>query len=126
MKEVAIATAKDKGKAAETAEKKAQEYEKARALAEKRLTELDVNQRGPELKLVEAESLNLAQADEVADLKAALEAWEEKWYNNGFADVENFVEPIVHEAQQHGFEKGWMAALQAVELPNDSPLRLPK
>ena len=56
-------------------------------------------------------------------LKVALEACETKWYNEGFADVENFVEPIVHLAQSHGFGEGWLVALQAMGVPKDSPLR---
>lgn len=94
LKDVAIATAKDKGKVAKTAEKRAQEYKKARVLAEKRLTKLDVKLGGTELKLAKAKSLNLAQADKIADLKVALEACEEKWYSNGFTNTENSVEPI--------------------------------
>ena len=66
---------------------------------------------GMELKLAEVESLNLAQADEIADLRVALEAWEEKWYNEGFADAENSMESIVHQAQWHGFREGWMVTL---------------
>ena len=53
---------------------------------------------GTELKLAAAKSLNLAQVDEIADLKAALEACEEKWYNEGFMDAENSMEPIVYQA----------------------------
>ena len=53
---------------------------------------------GTELKLAEAKSLNLAQVDEIADLKAALEACEEKWYNEGFMDAKNSMEPIVYQA----------------------------
>ena len=49
--------------------------------------------------MAEAKSLNLAQADEIDDLKAALETCEEKWYNEGFVDAENSVEPIVHQAR---------------------------
>lgn len=90
---------------------------------EKKLTETEVKLRGLELKLAGAESLNLAQADTIADLKVALEAYEEKWYNEGFADAENFVEPIIHQARHHTFEEGWMAALQAKGMPEDSPLR---
>ena len=75
------------------------------------------------LKLEEAESLNLTQANEIADLKAALEACEEKWYNKGFADAENSVEPIVYQAQKHEFGEGWVAALQAIGVPDNSPLR---
>ena len=53
---------------------------------------------GTELKLAEAKSLNLAQVDEIANLKAALEACEEKWYNEGFMDAKNSMEPIVYQA----------------------------
>ena len=48
--------------------------EKAWALAEQRLTEADVKLKGLELKLAEAESLSLAQATEISELKVALEA----------------------------------------------------
>ena len=89
---------KDKSRAVEAAEKKAQASEKARILLEKSLMEMDVKLGGMELKLVEAKSLNLAQTNEIADLKAALEACEEKWYNEGFTDDENSMEPIVHQA----------------------------
>jgi len=53
----------------------------------------------------------------------ALEACEEKWYNERFADAENFVEPIVNQAWRLGFEADWFAALQAMAVPEDSPLR---
>lgn len=96
---------KDKGKAAEAVEKKAQASEKAQALAEKRLAEMDMKLGGIELKLAEAKSLNLAQADEIFDLKAALEACEEKWYNEGFVDAENSMEAIVYQARQHEFKE---------------------
>ena len=87
---------------------------------------MDVKLGGTGLKLAEAESLNLEQVDEIANLKAALEACEDKWYNMGFADVENFMEPIVYQAQRHEFEEGWMMALQAMGVPDDSPLRNPE
>ena len=96
LKVVANATAKEKGKIAEVAEKKAQSLEKARLLVERKLAEAEDKLRGVELKLEKAGGLNLAQAEEIADLKAALEVCENKWYDEGFADAENFVEPIVH------------------------------
>lgn len=43
-------------------------------MAEKKLTEMKMKLGGTKLKLAEADSLNLAQADEIADLRAALEA----------------------------------------------------
>ena len=78
---------------------------------------------GTELKLTEVKSLNLAQADEIANLKGAFETCEEKWYNEGFVDVENSMEPIVYQAWRHWFEEGWMAALQAMRVPDDSLLK---
>ena len=41
----------------------------------------------------------------------ALEACEEKWYNEGFADVENSTELVVNQAWRLSFEVGWFAAL---------------
>lgn len=49
MKDVVVATVKDKSKAAEATENKAQASEKARVLVEKRLTELDVKLGGRSL-----------------------------------------------------------------------------
>ena len=93
-----MATTKDKGKAVEDAKRRAQEAENARVSAEQSLTEMDTKLGGMELKLVEAESLNLAQVNEVAELKETLEAYEDKWYNAGFTDAENSVEPIIYQS----------------------------
>lgn len=57
LKDVAMATAKDKDKAIE---KRAQVSKKALILAEQRLTEMNVKFGRTELKLAKAESLNLA------------------------------------------------------------------
>ena len=43
--------------------------ERARALVEQKLMETNVKLGGTKLKLAEAESLNLAQATEIAELK---------------------------------------------------------
>ena len=47
----------------------------------------------------------------MADLKAALEGCESKWYNEGFADVENLMEPVINEARKLAFKEGWFVAL---------------
>ena len=60
LKEVANAMTKEKSKAVEVAEKKAQSSEKARLLAEGKLAEEEDKLGGVELKLAEAASLNLA------------------------------------------------------------------
>ena len=124
-REAAVKTAKEKAKIAEAAEKKAAAAEKFRASAEKRCTDLLARQNETELKLAEALSLNTSHADEIADLRAGLAAAEQKWYDVGFADAENSVEPVVSGARRTGFEAGWFAALQAMGVPEDSPLRDP-
>ena len=111
LKDVANDNVKEKSKAVEAAEKKAQSSEKAHQLAEKRRAEVESRLEGVELKLAEANSLNLAQADQIVDLKASLEACENKWYNKGFADAEKSAELVVHRAQLHAFGEGWRAAL---------------
>ena len=126
LKDVAAAMAKKKDKATEAAEKKAQSAKKARVVVEKKLAETESKLGGMELNLAEVESINLAQADEIANLKVALDAFEEKGYNEGFVDAENSVEPIVHQAQYHRFGEGWLAALQAMGVAKDSPLRNPE
>ena len=94
-------------------------------MAEKRCAELLAKQNETEVKLAEAISLNTANAEELADLRAALAATEQKWYNEGFADAENSAEPVVARARNLGFEAGWFAALQAMGAPEDSHLRDP-
>ena len=69
--------------------------------------------------------MNTTLAEELADLKATLEACENKWYNEGFADAENSVKPVVRQAQKLGFEEGWLATLKVMGVPEDSPLRNP-
>ena len=123
LKDVAKVMVKEKVKAAETAEKKTIMAEKARASAESKFAELEVQLGGTELKLVEAQSLNTTLAEELADLKAALEACKNKWYNEGFANAKNSAKLVVHQAQKLEFKEGWLAALQAMGVSEDSPLR---
>lgn len=117
--------AKEKMKIAESAEKRAAATEKSRASAEKKSAELAVQQNETETKLAEIASLNSALSEEVTDLRAALEACENKWYNEGLADVEKSVEPVVIQAWELSFREGWMAALQALGVPGDSSFRDP-
>ena len=58
--------AKDKERAAENAEKKARDVEKARALAKQGLAEAGKKLGEIELKLVKTKSLSQAQATEIA------------------------------------------------------------
>ena len=77
--------------------------EKSRASSKKRLAELVMQQNEMEVKLAKVASLNAILSEEVADLRAALEACESKWYDEGFADTKKGVEPIVMQAWQLSF-----------------------
>ena len=94
---------------ATTTTKKATASVKARVSAEKRSSELKAKLGEVELNLAKATSLNTAQAKEMADLKAVLEACENKWYNEGFADAENSIGPVINEARKLAFGEGWLA-----------------
>ena len=124
-REEVVKTAKEKTKTAEAAEKRAAAAEKSQSLAEKRSAVLVMKQNETDLNLAKAVSLNVTLSEEVADLLATLKACESKWYDEGFADAKNGVEPIVMQAWQLSFQDGWMAALQALRVPEDSPLRGP-
>ena len=75
-RESAAKIAKEKLKATESTEKKAAATEKNRALAESRCAKLLAKQNKTKVKLAEAISLNTSQAEELNDLRTALEAYE--------------------------------------------------
>ena len=125
LNDMAKATNKERVKITVTAEKKAAASEKYRVSTEKRLSDFEAKLGETELKLAEAESLNTARAEELADLWAAFEGCESKWYDEGFDDAENSVEPVINETWKLAFKEGWLAALQAVGVPEDSPLKDP-
>ena len=102
-REEAVKTAKEKTKTADAAEKRAAAAEKSRALAEKRSAELVSKQNEMDLKLAKATSLNITLSEEVADLRAALEACKNKWYDEGFVDAEKGMELVVMQARQLSF-----------------------
>lgn len=126
LKEVVAVTAKEKEEAAAAAKEKVRSSEEARLVMEKKLAETEKKLEEVELKLAEVANLNLTQVDTMANLKTALEAYEDKWYTEGFADAENSVEPVVHEARVHRFGEGWLAAFQAMGALGDSPLWNPE
>ena len=125
LKDAMKVASKERVKITATAEKKAVAFEKAKALAEKRLANLEAKVGETELKLAEAKIMNTAQAEELANLRAALEGCGSKWYNEGLADAEKSMEPIINEARKMAFKEGWFVALQAVKVPKDSPLKDP-
>ena len=125
LKDVVEVMSKEKAKAAAITKKKAAAYEKARVSTEKRFSDLEANLGETELKLAKAASLNTVRVEELADLEVALEGCESKLYDEGFFDAENLVEPVINEALKLAFKEGWLAALQVVGVPEDSPLRDP-
>ena len=125
LKDVVETASKERAKIAAIVDKKAAASEKAKALAEKRFAGLEAKMGETELKLAEADSLNSARTEELVDLRATLKGCESKWYNEGFADAENSVEPVISKARKLAFKEGWFAALQVVGVPEDSPLKDP-
>ena len=123
LKEVANATAKEKLKAVSTAQKRTQSSKKAHLPVEEKVAEVEGWLEGVELKLAKAASLNLAQANQIADLRSALEAYENKWYDDSFVNAEKSAKPVVYQARLHRFKEGWLTALQVMGVPKDSPLR---
>ena len=95
-------------------------------MAEKKLAEVQEKLGGIKLKIAQAENLTLTQADEITNLKATLDAAKERGYNQGFADAENWMEPVVHQAWTHRFGEGWLAALQTMGVGKNSFLRNPE
>ena len=82
-----------------------------------------MRQNETNLKLAEMASLNVALNEELAEVRAALEAYENKLYDEGFADVKEGVKLIIREARQLSFQEVWMAALHASGVLEDSHLR---
>ena len=86
---MAEATTKKKTKAVAIVEKKATASEKARVSAKKRSLELEAKLGETKPKLVEAASLNTVQAEELANLKAALEAYKTNGITRGLLTRKN-------------------------------------
>ena len=66
-----------------------------------------------------------ARDKEIVELKVALEESENKYYNMGFNDAKNSAKPVMFKNRKYGFGKGWLAAMMAMGVPEDSPLRNP-
>lgn len=89
LKEVAKVIIREKSIATKAVEEKAKELKRAQALVEKKATELETKLREIEVRLVRTASIISARDKEVVDLKATLEESEDKFYDMGFANVEN-------------------------------------
>lgn len=97
--------------------------EKALELVEQKATEA-LNRLGEaELKLARTASILTARDKEFADYKGGEKAQQQHYYNKGFKNAEDLVGPIIFQAQKFGFLKGWMTAINAIRLPEESPFR---
>lgn len=99
LKDVEKATMRQKDTAVAKAEEKTKIFERAQAVAEQKMTEMANKLKEIELKLARVESLNSAKDKEIAELKTALEANKNKWYNVGFADAENSAELVMFKSR---------------------------
>ncbi|KAK9998265.1 hypothetical protein SO802_017868 [Lithocarpus litseifolius] len=81
--------------------------------------------RETETKLAQAESIVLARDMEILDLIKTMKGCKQMFYNKGFTNAENSCGVVVFEAQRHGFFEGWMAAMNALNLPESSPFMDP-
>ena len=79
-----------------------------------------------EVKLAQAESIISVMDKEIADLKVAVTQSKEKFYNMGFTNAKNSSEPVMFESWRYGFGEGWMTAVNALDLPENSPSRDPE
>ena len=121
LKEVAEATAREKSVAIQNAEERARIAEGTRILAEHKAVEMETKLGEIKLRLAEAESINSPSDKEIAELKVTLEEGENKFYNMGFTDAENSVEPVMFQSRRYGFNEGWEVAVLALRVPEDSP-----
>ena len=62
----------------------------------------------------------------MAELKVELEESEDKFYDMGFIDVKNLSELVMYQSRRYGFNKGWMAAVNAMGVLEESPFKIPK
>ena len=68
-------------------------------------------------------SLVSAYDKELVDLKEMMKNCEQVFYNIGFKDAKNSTEAIVFQARKLRFAEGWMAAVNAIGLPETSSFK---
>lgn len=100
LKEVAEATTKEKGTTARNAKERARVAERVYVLVKQKVAEIAAKLEKIELHLASTESLNSIKDKEIAKLKTALEANEDKRYNTSFADAENSAEPVMFQSRR--------------------------
>ena len=56
-------------------------------------------------------------------LRDDLEEVEQKFYDEGFDDAKHSSQKLIFDSRWKGFLKGWMAIVNAFDLPSSSPFR---
>lgn len=125
LQEVSEANLQKLGAALAAFERRVGEAKRAYAAIKKRAADLEGKLGKAEVRLAQADNVISAKDKEVANLKEAVAESEDKFYNMGFADAENSSDPIMLESRLYGFGEGWMAAMNALGLPEDSSFKDP-
>ena len=121
LKQVAETSLKEKTLGLNVMERWATTAEKALELAKYKTKGLQGKLGENEIKLAEMVSLASTHDKELANLKIMMKARKQTYYNKGFKNAENSVGPVVFQARKFEFIKGWMAAVNAISLPDTSP-----
>lgn len=104
-----------------TTERRAMSVERAQEMAQRKAEDLQGKLREAKIKIFEAISIVLTRDKELADLKEKTS--KQVSYNMGFKDAKNSVCAVIIQAQRFGFSEGWMAAVNAIGLPESSTFR---
>lgn len=78
-----------------------------------------------EVRLTQVETVISTRDKEIVDLKIVMVQSEDKCYNMGFANTKSSSKLIMLDSWRHGFREGWMAAVNALGLLEDSIFRDP-
>ena len=104
-------------------EKKAIIVEKSRDIANCKVSVLEGKLEESDTKLAQALSVISARDRGLQAMRLNLEQAKQKYYGVGFDDIECSSCVVIFEARQKGFLYGWMAAVDAINLPSSSPSR---
>lgn len=126
LKEVSESNLQEQATKLAAAEWKSMKAKRACAAAKKRVMDLEGKLDDVDVKLAQVESIISDKDKEIADLKVTKAQREDKFYNMGFTDIENSIKPIMFKSRHYGFGEGCISTVNALDLPNDSPIRDPE
>lgn len=97
--------------------------ERAQELAKQKVEDLQGKLEEAEVNLAKVSSIVSARDKELADLKETMKNCGQVFYNMGFKDTKNLAKAVIFQARRLGFREGWMAAINAIGLPQNSFFR---